>query len=226
MPARERSVFDLGPAWYWPDQPRMARLLRELNIESFQQATQGASRYEDPQRGVESFRNPAMMPPSFRVTGGLARMIDGLAEQMPADRILLSKKVTAIAKDDGDFQITFENGAGEEAQLKTQRVLLALPPRLAARSIVFTPELPAELTHALTAIPTWMAGHAKVIAVYERPFWHDHKLSGHAFSHIGPAMEIHDASQPDGPAALFGFLGIPAEPAPRDRPRDPESRRR
>lgn len=203
--------FDLGPTWYWPDQPRMAELLRELKIESFQQAAQGVSRYEDPQRGVESFRNSALMPPSYRVAGGLARLIDGLAERLPAERIQLSKRVTAIAKEDGGFSVTVETVAGEGRQLKAQRVLLALPPRLAAGSIAFTPELPAELRRALAAIPTWMAGHAKVVAVYERPFWRERGLSGHAFSHVGPAMEIHDASQPDGAAALFGFLGIPAE---------------
>lgn len=202
--------FDLGPTWYWPDQPRMAGLLRELKIESFQQATQGASRYEDPQRGVESFRSPGMIPPSFRVAGGMARIIDGLVERLPAERLRCGTRVTAIAKTPGGLEITLVDDTGEERQSVAERVLLAIPPRLAARSIAFTPTLPAPLLETLAGIPTWMAGHAKVVAVYERPFWRDHGLSGHAFSHSGPAMEIHDASQPDGPAALFGFLGIPA----------------
>ena len=205
------DAFDLGPTWYWPDQPRMAGLLRDLNIESFQQHASGASRYEDPQRGAETFNNPGTMPPSFRVSGGMARVTDALAERLPADRLRLSSRVTAIAKQSDGLRVSVRNAAGDETIVEARRILLALPPRLAARSIAFTPALPEELHRTLTAIPTWMAGHAKVVAVYDRPFWRDHGLSGHAFSHVGPAMEIHDASQPHGPAALFGFLGVPAE---------------
>lgn len=59
--------------------------------------------------------------------------------------------------------------------------------------------------------PTWMAGHAKVVAIYERPFWRDSGLSGFVSSRVGPLQEIHDASPEAGSGALFGFLGIPVE---------------
>lgn len=204
------SAFDLGPTWFWQDQPRMARLLSELELESFQQFSSGASRYEDPQRGVQTFRNPGVNPVSLRVTGGMARVIDALAAGLPSERLKFSSPVTEILKTGTGLDVTFQTGDG--AQVVTAgRVLLALPPRLALRSIRFNPALPEELSAALIAIPTWMAGHAKVVAVYDRPFWRDQGLSGHAFSHVGPAMEIHDASPPEGPGALFGFLGIPAE---------------
>jgi len=56
-----------------------------------------------------------------------------------------------------------------------------------------------------------MAGQAKVIAVYDRPFWRDQNLSGDAVSHCGPLVQIHDASPMDsGQGALFGFVGVPA----------------
>ncbi len=202
--------YDLGPTWFWPDQPRMARLLTELGLESFEQYSAGASRYEDPQRGAETFKNPGMSPVSLRVSGGMARVIDALADRLPSDRLRLSSKVTKIAKSGANLTVSIQNG-DELHVIEAERVLLALPPRLALRSIDFTPALPTDLRDALIAIPTWMAGHAKVVAVYDRPFWRAQGLSGHGFSHIGPAMEIHDASQPDGPGALFGFLGIPAE---------------
>jgi len=60
-------------------------------------------------------------------------------------------------------------------------------------------------------VPTWMAGHAKAIAVYEKPFWREDGLSGDAMSRIGPMMEMHDASPVGGgPYAIFGFFGVPA----------------
>jgi monoamine oxidase len=55
-----------------------------------------------------------------------------------------------------------------------------------------------------------MAPHAKYFAIYDKPFWRKEGLSGSARSAHGPMVEIHDASMPDGKAALFGFLGVPA----------------
>jgi monoamine oxidase len=55
-----------------------------------------------------------------------------------------------------------------------------------------------------------MAPHAKIFAVYDRPFWRDADLSGMAQSMVGPLVEIHDATTASGKAALFGFVGVPA----------------
>jgi monoamine oxidase len=47
----------------------------------------------------------------------------------------------------------------------------------------------------------------KCIAVYERPFWRDHGLTGQATSDVGPVRVTFDNSPPDGqPGALVGFL--------------------
>jgi monoamine oxidase len=77
--------------------------------------------------------------------------------------------------------------------------------------LTYDPPLPETVKQSLAAVPTWMAGHAKFVAVYDRPFWREKVLSGDAMSRHGPLAEIHDASGADGsPAALFGFLGVPA----------------
>lgn len=54
-----------------------------------------------------------------------------------------------------------------------------------------------------------MAAHAKYVARYSQPFWREQKLSGDAFSSVGPLGEIHDASNGEA-AALFGFFAIDA----------------
>ena len=62
----------------------------------------------------------------------------------------------------------------------------------------------------LDATPTWMAPHAKAVALYDSPFWRENGLSGRIASQSGPLVEAHDHSGPDGsPAALFGFIGWP-----------------
>ena len=96
--------------------------------------------------------------------------------------------------------------------IEADLVVMALPPRLAATNIELVPALTESRISELSAIPTWMAGHAKLVVLYDEPFWRDQGLSGDVISYPGPMQEIHDAS-PDtgGPYALFGFLGIAAE---------------
>src|SRR5262249_11018604 len=99
---------------------------------------------------------------------------------------------------------------GHSASLHAERVLLAIPPRLAVDALQFTPTLPAALVRQWQATPAWMASHAQYVAVYDTPCWREQGLSGEARSAAGPLAEIHDASMPGGKAALFGFLGTPA----------------
>lgn len=54
-----------------------------------------------------------------------------------------------------------------------------------------------------------MAAHAKYVARYSQPFWREQKLSGDAFSSVGPLGEIHDASN-GAAAALLGFFAVDA----------------
>jgi len=57
-----------------------------------------------------------------------------------------------------------------------------------------------------------MAGQSKFTAVYSKPFWRDHGLSGDGVSRIGPLSEIHDASpENESRGALFGFFGWPVQ---------------
>ena len=88
-----------------------------------------------------------------------------------------------------------------------------MPPRLVVERVGFEPPLPDPLAHAWADCPTWMAPHAKYVAVYPRPFWRAQGLSGSARSYAGPMVEIHDASPADeGMGALFGPRRPPKVP--------------
>ena len=105
-------------------------------------------------------------------------------------------------------------------QVLARQVVLAIPPRVIAGQIEFEPALPAAILHELQAIPTWMAAHAKLFAVYEAPFWRTQGLSGDGISRRGPLMEIHDASPATpGPGALFGFVGLAVDSPLRETSR-------
>lgn len=207
------AAFDLGPSWFWPGQHRIAALTKALGLERFDQYAEGAVSYES--ETGEVFRNAgfASMQGSWRLQSGMTGLITGLAEHLPPERLHLGHEVQAITQ---QGEIQFRSGQRWQAR----KVILALPPRLAAE-VSFTPRLSPEQIKALQEIPTWMAGHAKFVALYETPFWREAGLSGDAMSRSGPLAEIHDASAPDliaghgtqtsAPAALFGFLGTSAE---------------
>jgi monoamine oxidase len=202
--------FDLGPAWFWPDmQPVMAALVEELGLTSFAQYSDGDVLIErSAQEPVQRFAGFGQMASSFRIAGGTAALVSALAAALPQERIRLGIQVTQAELRDEGVALRTRDADGREDLLVAERVVFALPPRLLESSVRFTP---APATRTLwRATPTWMAPHAKFLAVYERPFWREQGLSGTAQSAVGPMVEIHDASAITGRAALFGFVGVPA----------------
>jgi monoamine oxidase len=199
------AAFDLGPAWIWPGQPRLAELARRFGLKIFDQYSSGAGCFEDERGQVHRGAGVASMEGSWRVDGGLTVLTQALATALDPRRLRTGAAVTAVRK--GDAEVAVELASGEV--IRGGRVVLALPPRLAA-ALRYQPALPTAAVAAMQRIPTWMGGHAKLLAVYARPFWREAKLSGDAMSQRGPLAEIHDASAASGaPAALFGFVGVP-----------------
>jgi monoamine oxidase len=198
------GAVDLGPSWFWPGQLRMAALLKGFGLTGFAQYAKGDQCFEDETGRVHRGMGFASMEGSLRIAGGIIRLIDALVAGLPADRLHCNARINAIDLRTG---IHLENGQTCAAQ----HIVLALPPRIAA-DLTLWPALTPDQKRRLEAIPTWMAGHAKFVAIYDMPFWRDAGLSGDATSRRGPMAEIHDASGPNGtPAALFGFLGLPPQ---------------
>lgn len=199
--------FDLGPSWFWPEMhPDMARYITDLGLEAFEQFSEGALLFQR-SRSAPPVRYPAMRqePVSMRIAGGTGALIAALASELPQDCIHLNTRAVGIRRIETGVSVLTNAGEFRAAQ-----VICALPPRLLALTVTFEP---APETLALWhATPTWMAPHAKFLALYDRPFWREAGLSGDAQSQTGPMGEIHDATTASGKAALFGFLGVPAGP--------------
>ena len=115
----------------------------------------------------------ASMAGAFRVAGGMVGLIEGLVARLPDARLHPSSPVETV----GDGWVRLSDGR----RCHARHIVLALPPRLAAR-LRFDPALPDRTLAGLAAVPTWMAGHAKFVAVYTRAFWREAGLSGDAIS--------------------------------------------
>lgn len=199
--------FDMGPAWFWPGQPRIDALVSRLGLGRFPQFAEGILTFEDERGQVQRGRGHASMQGSWRVDGGLGALTDALADKLPADRKRLNAQIVGLHRTETCIRAQLSNAE----TLTADRVVLALPPRVASL-LDFDPPLPPQTRQTMQDVPTWMAGQAKAVAVFETPFWRDAGLSGTAMSRMGPMVEIHDASPArGGPYALFGFIGVPPQ---------------
>lgn len=208
--------FDLGATWFWPQyENTIVNLAGDFHLETFVQYTKGAmlaeqTHTEVPKRFVLP-NNPNVI--SMRFKGGVQSLIEAILKTIPPEVIELNTQVKTIQINKDDL-ITIETklSNGKREKIFASTVILALPPRIIANHIEFSPSLPSDLHHALLDKATWMAGQAKAVVIYDRPFWRESDLSGFASSRVGPLQEIHDASpEDDRCGALFGFIGIPAE---------------
>lgn len=198
--------FDLGPAWFWPGQVQMDQLIGELSLRTFPQQSDGALLYENEQGNIQRYSD-SPMEGAYRIEGGMRAIISALADRIPAACVHLNAEATHLRRTGAGIETTLRSG-GHLKTILSERVILALPPRLVS-GLSFEPALAKPLYSALQEIPSWMAGHAKFIACFDAPFWRAQGLSGSAISQRGPLMEIHDASpNGGGPYALFGFVSI------------------
>ena len=202
--------FDMGPSWIWPGQPQIESLLKSMNIDVFEQYSTGNLVYEDELGLVRCDYDYSTMGGSLRIDGGMQLVINRLKKSLPDYSILESHRLVSI-KTPGDKIIATVETSKKTIELQANKIVFCVPPRLVATTIGFEPELPAGVIRSLKAIPTWMAGHGKFTATYDKPFWRDMGLSGDAISRKGPLMEIHDASPMNlACGALFGFVGLSA----------------
>lgn len=207
-----RDRFDLGPTWFWPAyQRQLDHLVDTLGLARFEQFETGdmlleRSLDEPPVR----MRGYGSLPVSMRLAGGMTALIEALRRGLDPTRIVTGQAVRRLRRMDEHVELDSVDDAGHITTWRAEHVLLALPPRLAEHAIDFEPALPPALIEQWRETLTWMAPHAKYIAIYDMPFWRAQGLSGEARSVRGPLGEIHDASAPGGSAALFGFLGLAA----------------
>jgi monoamine oxidase len=205
--------FDLGPSWFWPGmQPPIGDLVAELGLASFGQHSEGDVVFERMSREAPH-RFPGMRqePQSMRLAGGTGALIRAIMRDLPQDRLRFGARVAGMGLTDEGIELSVVSGNGQSETVQAGQVIAALPPRILAATMRLDPAPEPQILQRWQDTPTWMAPHAKVFAIYDRPFWRDAGLSGTAQSMVGPLVEIHDATLASGRAALFGFVGIGAE---------------
>jgi monoamine oxidase len=151
-----------------------------------------------------------------RMVGGSQTVPLRLAARL-GRRVVLGTPVRSIAQTGSGVRVV-----SDRLTVDARRAIVAIPPVLAG-DIRYAPHLPAG-RRALTA--QYPPGALiKVAAVYDRPFWRDHGLTGQVVATGFPISIAYDDSPPGGrPGVLFGFVG--GDNARRYRRLSPAARRR
>ena len=201
--------LDLGATWFWPNEPRILKLIKELQVETFLQHISGDALFET-KDGTERLRGNPIDVPSGRFLNGAQSLSVGIVNELPVDVVRLSAPVSKIVSTGSKIQAHAKSGI-----FIGDHLILSVPPALAVSDIEFTPSLPEELATLAKATPVWMGAITKIVTSYSQPFWREEGLSGSAISYVGPMREVHDMSGPGGDeGALFGFVpSTPGEPS-------------
>jgi monoamine oxidase len=211
--AKADMRVDLGPTWYWPDtQPGMTRLVADLGLVTFPQHDTGAVlRLHDHDKTAVPSENESVHSGARRVEGGMASIIEAIAEKLPPERLHLEHALTVIFDRGDHVELHFRQGDALIV-VEARRVVLAMPPRIVEEHVRFEPGLDDNLVDAMRETYTWMAGEAKAVIAYDHALWRGAGRSGNAYVTHDQAVfnEIFDACDVTGTrAALGGFLALP-----------------
>jgi monoamine oxidase len=213
LPGAQPFRHDFGPSWIWPElQPRLTSFIAQHGLEIYPQWCDGISFYQtERSQTPQAYLDQGTYASARRIQGGAYRLIEVLLQSLPLS-ILKSEHPLREVVDRGDHvELRFADQYSR-ISVQARQVVLTIPPRLLANSVKFSPTLDTPLRELMCATPTWMAGHAKALIRYERPFWREAGLSGGALAvYQGAALaEIFDACASDGSyAALSGFMALP-----------------
>lgn len=180
---------DLGASWTWPPhESRVATLAKRLGLKWTAQRLEGGVRLPAAQRvdgGGE--RLAPCGPGALRMEGGMQEIAHALAEQLPARTIRLGAEVIEIVRapiSEGDgaagrervhetrrVRVTaLDDHRGRTITMHAQHVVIATPPRIAAR-MRWDPPLPPRKLRKMIDTPAWAGDWCKIVATFKTPFW-------------------------------------------------------
>lgn len=143
---------------------QLIKLLKEFNIDSFEQFTKGLSFFYHPENiPPESFVLPNS-PDSLRIVGGTNAIIRTLANNLNDHELQLNCNVREI-NDFGKDQVIEVKA---ENTFYGKKVIVTISPRMWSNTIQFQPKLPTKLTDIATNVHTWMSESAKIALTYSK----------------------------------------------------------
>jgi monoamine oxidase len=199
--ATNKAPVEMGATWFTRQHKQLIGLLEELEIEYFEQRMDNTVFYETSAVSPAQLVQTPSQAPSFRISDGTSSLIHALLHKLDATDVLFNQSVNHIKINKNTVEVRTEK------TFESNSVILAIPPKLWAKNIVFDPLLPADLMGVAIQTQTWMEDSIKIALTYDEPFWGQGNLPGTLFSNSGPITELYDHSNHKrSKYALCGFI--------------------
>jgi len=184
----ENTPVEMGATWFNTEHKALISLLNELKIEYFEQFMEGNAIFQaQANTKAELFQMPKQSA-SYRIKDGTSNLINALFKKLNQSDLLLNQQVEKILIQEKSVRVFTKE------IFECSTVVLALPPKIWANTILVEPKLPQNLLQIAKETHTWMEDSIKVAVSYKKPFWTENYLSGTFFSNAGPVTEFYDHS--------------------------------
>jgi monoamine oxidase len=195
------TPVEMGATWFTNQHKHLITLLAELGIDYFEQYMDSTVYYQHaPNSPTQLIQIPSQAA-SFRISGGTSKLINTLFQNLDKNDVLLNQAVTGIKFQNNSVQVIAKE------IFVGNRVVLAIPPKLWAKRILFEPLIANELMNVAKQTHTWMEDSIKIALTYNQPFWEQKNIPRTLFSNTGPVTELYDhCNQKRSKYALCGFI--------------------
>ncbi|MGW4351447.1 flavin monoamine oxidase family protein [Nocardia sp. NPDC004582] len=151
------------------------------------------------QGGLTAMLSTAGGAQESMLTEAAGTLVERLAAEL-GEKIVFDSAVTALHRDETGVTVRSTSGT-----YRASKVIVTVPPPMAAR-IAHHPPLPADRIRLQDN--TRMGSVYKAIAVFDRPFWREHR-DAEMIVLTEPGMAIFDTSPPAGPGHLCVLVAGP-----------------
>ncbi|MEO6348870.1 MAG: FAD-dependent oxidoreductase [Aquaticitalea sp.] len=197
----DQTPLEMGATWFGGQHRNLIALLEELGLDCFEQFMEGTVFFQPLSTSPAQSIQIASQAPSYRISGGSSHLINTLYQKLDKSDVLLNQSVTEIKFQMDGVQVLAKD------LFEGDRVVLAIPPKLWAKKIMFEPHLPTNLMTTGAQTQTWMEDSIKIALTYDQPFWEQDNVSGTLFSNVGPITELYDHCNHERTKyALCGFI--------------------
>ena len=111
--------------------------------------------YERNDRNIERYGGQSSHSHSYRISGGAHALTQALQSSLSNPSIVFNTQVMSVNRE--DLSITAVR-YGQACTYTADKIILALPLRLAGQTISFEPALDTKVIELWNNTPTWMAG--------------------------------------------------------------------
>lgn len=197
----DETPVEMGATWLQNHHQNLIALLNELGLNAFEQFMDETVLFQQQANSPVQLMTIGKQSQSYRIAGGTSNLINALYQTLDSEDIVLNQTVTKIIFHENSVQVIADE------TFEASHVVLAIPPQLWAKRILFEPNLPDDLITIAEQTQTWMEDSIKVALTFNQPFWQEENVPATFFSNAGPINEFYDHSNVERTKfALCGFM--------------------